>query len=352
MSKYKIGDKVKIREDLNCDLECLSGVDTEMLEYAGKNATIKSVRESYSDSNITIYKLDIDHREFMWNDDMFEDTEEEPKYTQEPLSVGDTVILRDDLQSLYDIDAEKYYLCDEMVEYAGKEAEITGTDVDGDFYLDVDDEEFVWVKELIKSKVNKEKEINKETEDDSNSRTITIDNLKARGLNNGDMICIDWGDECGEIWYISLNNILYRFNSDIWGFMPLISEFSEDAINGITKAIFVDNLEPTFKGDLSSFLIDRSHEKDILDIITTVTHPEPKQAIEIYEVVLEADGDTPVFDFIKNENSDGTPDYEDVVVAGQNQFGIVKSVRIEMLTKEEASKYDKCKLWRGFTLNR
>lgn len=65
MSKYKVGDKVRIREDL------VSGkmygeyyVINEMLQYRGEKATIEVILDGG-------YELDIDE-EWTWTDEMFE----------------------------------------------------------------------------------------------------------------------------------------------------------------------------------------------------------------------------------------------------------------------------------------
>lgn len=65
--KYKVGDKVKIREDLIVDVEY--GSDSfaeEMAQYKGKTATITDV---YWDK----YEIDLDDSDWCWTDEMFED---------------------------------------------------------------------------------------------------------------------------------------------------------------------------------------------------------------------------------------------------------------------------------------
>lgn len=65
--KYKVGDKVKIREDLIVDN--VYGSDSfaeEMAQYKGKTATITDV---YRDK----YEIDIDNGSWYWTDEMFED---------------------------------------------------------------------------------------------------------------------------------------------------------------------------------------------------------------------------------------------------------------------------------------
>lgn len=65
--KYNVGDKVKIRKDLNCDIECRALVIEPMLPFAGKEAVIKMVL-----NDCGAYSIDIDDWNFLWNDEMFE----------------------------------------------------------------------------------------------------------------------------------------------------------------------------------------------------------------------------------------------------------------------------------------
>lgn len=68
MSKFKKGDKVRIREDLVTAwaIEKLDVVD-DMLQYAGKEATVTFVGD-YGD-----YHVNIDNGYWHWTDEMFED---------------------------------------------------------------------------------------------------------------------------------------------------------------------------------------------------------------------------------------------------------------------------------------
>lgn len=79
--KYKVGDKVKIREDLTYtkryymeNSEKADIVLREMTEFAGKTLTIKSINGNYG------YKLD--EYTFNWTDGMFEGLVEETKKVQ------------------------------------------------------------------------------------------------------------------------------------------------------------------------------------------------------------------------------------------------------------------------------
>ena len=69
--KYKVGDKVKIREDLVVDNKY--GVDTyvdDMEQYKGKIATVIRITDNNK------YKLDVDSY-WCWTDEMFEDYTED-----------------------------------------------------------------------------------------------------------------------------------------------------------------------------------------------------------------------------------------------------------------------------------
>ena len=69
--KYKVGDKVKVREDLEVDKRY--GTEEfieEMEEYKGKIVTIDTVNEDD-------YYIEEDKQSWSWTDEMLEDIEEE-----------------------------------------------------------------------------------------------------------------------------------------------------------------------------------------------------------------------------------------------------------------------------------
>lgn len=69
--KLSIGTKVRIRSDLKAAYQYgTHGTAEEMLEYAGKEATIVAY-EQEEDCN-PAYLLDIDDRFWSWSDEMFE----------------------------------------------------------------------------------------------------------------------------------------------------------------------------------------------------------------------------------------------------------------------------------------
>jgi hypothetical protein len=72
--KYKVGDKVRIREDLIIKEQYndLTFVP-DMVQYMGKVATITAIR--FEDA----YGIDLDGCNWCWTDEMFEDIEDTPK---------------------------------------------------------------------------------------------------------------------------------------------------------------------------------------------------------------------------------------------------------------------------------
>ena len=72
-TRFFVGDKVTIREDLSEDDDVPFGVNRKMKSYAGKTATIVSVddRDCTNDKKIC-YRIDLDKREWMWSSPMFE----------------------------------------------------------------------------------------------------------------------------------------------------------------------------------------------------------------------------------------------------------------------------------------
>lgn len=62
-----VGNKIKIRKDLNTRMVCESDVIFDMLTYSGKSAEIILVNEDK-----TLFRLDIDNGLFVWNIEMFE----------------------------------------------------------------------------------------------------------------------------------------------------------------------------------------------------------------------------------------------------------------------------------------
>ena len=86
--EFKIGDRVKIKEDLSCKHIYKMNIVKEMERYKGKVAEIVAVRCK------TGYALDIDKGYWNWSDDTFELVESK-KFTKSDLKDGDIVTYRD-----------------------------------------------------------------------------------------------------------------------------------------------------------------------------------------------------------------------------------------------------------------
>ena len=76
--KFKVGDRARVRKDLNEGRNFIINVDKEMTKFAGKIVTISKSWESY-DGNPRYQIKEISH--WNWTDDMFENEE----YTYEDL---------------------------------------------------------------------------------------------------------------------------------------------------------------------------------------------------------------------------------------------------------------------------
>jgi len=62
---YKVGQKVRVRPDLNTLDDCKAGLTSEMREFAGKIVTIKSIVKE------GIYFICEDKGDWNWSDDCF-----------------------------------------------------------------------------------------------------------------------------------------------------------------------------------------------------------------------------------------------------------------------------------------
>ena len=82
--KYKVGDKVKVREDLEVDKRY--GTEEfieEMEEYKGKIVTIDTVNEDD-------YYIEEDKQSWSWTEEMLEDVEEENTISEE-MTIGQVI---------------------------------------------------------------------------------------------------------------------------------------------------------------------------------------------------------------------------------------------------------------------
>ncbi len=87
--KFKVGDKVRVREDLKVGdgFGCTTVVE-DMLKYRGKITTIKQARSSVV-GNYTIYEIDDDGKFWAWTDEMLE------LFTRSKFKAGDRVRIKD-----------------------------------------------------------------------------------------------------------------------------------------------------------------------------------------------------------------------------------------------------------------
>lgn len=77
MAKYKIGDKVKIREDLK-GYKYYGGIycNSDMAERAGEIVTITDtiIYKAFSSQAYQTYKISDDEDEYLWSEEMFDDS--------------------------------------------------------------------------------------------------------------------------------------------------------------------------------------------------------------------------------------------------------------------------------------
>lgn len=128
----KVNDIVRVREDLQEGVCGNNTVVDKMLPYRGYYGYISRVNDGY----IT---CDFDRGMWNWNKEMLE--------LVPGFKMGGKVLIKDDLKvgAMYgDVD-----VVIEMYEYFGKEATITDIDIDGDVYLDIDKEHYVWSLDML-----------------------------------------------------------------------------------------------------------------------------------------------------------------------------------------------------------
>jgi hypothetical protein len=143
--KYKVGDEVKVRNDLIVD-RCYNGFyfNKDMARWRGQIVTISEV-----ENKDPCYRIKEDEGEYKWGwvDEMFEDTVENKKY-----KVGDKVKIREDL-----INGEEYggidYVSD-MDKWKGKVVTISFADNDANNDCDCygiaeDTEAWNWSAEMF-----------------------------------------------------------------------------------------------------------------------------------------------------------------------------------------------------------
>ena len=71
-TRFRIGDKVTIREDLNMSDDVPFGLNHEMVTYAGKTATITDMEDECESDKLVRYRIDLDGGHWSWSSMMFE----------------------------------------------------------------------------------------------------------------------------------------------------------------------------------------------------------------------------------------------------------------------------------------
>lgn len=114
--KYKVGDKVRIREDLLIDKK-YDGCrfTSSMTVFLGKIVTIRKVYE-----NINRYKIEEDYEIWVWAGEMFEPLESENQADETNVS-DEWVLCKDDTESHADA-TEAAESADSLLELKFKEA--------------------------------------------------------------------------------------------------------------------------------------------------------------------------------------------------------------------------------------
>lgn len=128
----KVNDIVRVREDLQEGACGNNTVVDNMLSYRGDYGYISSMNNGY----IT---CDFDRGMWNWNKEMLE--------LVPGFKMGGKVRIKNDLKV-----GAMYGNVDVVVEmsvYFGKEATITDMDADGDVYLDIDNEHYVWSLDML-----------------------------------------------------------------------------------------------------------------------------------------------------------------------------------------------------------
>jgi hypothetical protein len=133
LNMLKVNDIVRVREDLQVGVWGNNTVVDQMLNYRGDYGYIVDVTDR---GHIT---CDFDSEIWSWNKEMLE--------LVPGFKMGGKVLIKNDLK----VDAT-YGDVDVVVEmsvYFGKEATIKDIDHDGDVYLDIDEETYVWSLDML-----------------------------------------------------------------------------------------------------------------------------------------------------------------------------------------------------------
>lgn len=188
VSDLKVGDRVKVRPDLDIDKEYYMKdgiinhiVNEHMYELKGKIVTISKIRGSG-------YGIEEDDEEWYWTDEMFSERVEE---VIRKFKVGDIVRFRSDLfagMSMVSEEGKSLGILSSMSNYAGQEATIT--DVTGPTYT-VDTNRFCWYagafedKTIDKSIYDEEKDIKTKPPFEVGDKVLVREDLeKGKFYNN------------------------------------------------------------------------------------------------------------------------------------------------------------------------
>lgn len=129
----KVNDIVRVREDLQEGTYGNNSVVDHMLNYRGDYGYIVDITDN------EYISCDFDGGMWSWNKEMLE--------LVLGFKMGGKVQIKSDLRvgAMY----KGVDVVEEMSVYFGKEATITDIDTDGDVYLDIDDEVYVWSLDML-----------------------------------------------------------------------------------------------------------------------------------------------------------------------------------------------------------
>lgn len=161
MSKFNVGDKVVVREDLEIGKRYdLFRFVNSMARYRGQEAIITYIWK-LSSSERSVYEIDIDRGVYTWTDSMLEhinDKKEDNDLNKDDLeenemskfNVGDKVIIRKDLKVGKSYNGDIF--TSRMERYKGKEATVIIASREKNpstYKLDIDDEFYFWTDDML-----------------------------------------------------------------------------------------------------------------------------------------------------------------------------------------------------------
>ena len=149
--KYKVGDKVLVRKDLEYD-KYYGDVrfDKDMEKCRGGQATITEVYEKYK-----TYRIDLDRERFMWGDDMFEGlvyAMPTPATKATKYKVGDKVKIRHDLHEDENWCEALVDVTKGMLKWAGKVVTISKVRDNNSYGIREDGGTYLWHESMIQGK--------------------------------------------------------------------------------------------------------------------------------------------------------------------------------------------------------